>query len=225
MNRIAILSLACVALAGSGLAQNDRDREVRGRTTERIPAGTQIPVRVDQTIDVNVPSDGRVFTGSVSQDVMGDSGAVLIPRGAKAELIVQNLGQNEGTVDLDSISFDGHRYMVESEKYDVARKTGVGKNERTARYVGGGAVFGTIIGAIAGGGKGAAIGALAGGAAGAAGQTATRGRSVKVPAETVITFRLEEPLRVAVDPYTEDRGYDENGVHYHNGYYNRRDRQ
>src|SRR4051794_23461462 len=144
--RGAILTVACVALAGTGLAQNERNREVRGTATERIPVGTRIPVRVDQTIDVNIPSDGRVSSGAVSEDVMGDSGNVLIPRGAKAELIVQNLGENEGTVDLDSISFDGHRYMVDSEKYDVARKVGVGKNERTAKYVGGGAIFGTIIG-------------------------------------------------------------------------------
>src|SRR3954451_20614418 len=122
MFRAAVLTMTCLALAGGGLAQSERNREVRGRSTEMIPVGTQIPVRVDQTIDVNVPSDGRVFTGSVSQDVMGDTGTVLIPRGAKAELIVQNLGPNEGTVDLDSVSFDGHRYMVESEKYDVARK-------------------------------------------------------------------------------------------------------
>lgn len=222
MNRAAIITMACVALAGSGLAQDQRDREVRNKWTESIPVGTRIPVRMDQTIDVNMPSDGRVFTGAVAEDVTNPSGDVLIPRGARAELIVQNLGPNEGTVDLDSVSFDGHRYMVDSEKYDVARKTGVGKNERTAKYVGGGAIFGTIIGAIAGGGKGAAIGALAGGAAGAGAQTATRGKSVRVPAETVVTFRLEEPLRVALDP--DDRGYDENGAHYHNGYY-RRDRQ
>ena len=44
---------------------------------------------------------------------------------------------------------------------------GVGANKRTAEMVGGGAVLGTLIGAIAGGGKGAAIGAVAGAGAGA----------------------------------------------------------
>jgi outer membrane lipoprotein SlyB len=101
----------------------------------------------------------------------------------------------------------------------------VGANERTAKYVGGGALFGTLLGALAGGGKGAAIGAAAGGAAGAGAQTVTRGKSVNVPSETVLTFRLDEPLRVAVDPYTEDRGYDDNGNHYHNNYYRRDNRR
>jgi hypothetical protein len=143
----------------------------------------------------------------------------MIPRGARAELLVQNLGPNEGTLDLDSIEFDGRRYMVDAEKYMMSRKSGVGENRRTAKYLGGGALFGTIVGAIAGGGKGAAIGALAGGAAGAGAQSLTRGGEVRIPAESIVTFRLDEPLRIAAAPYNRDNGYDENGYHYHNGYY------
>ena len=56
--------------------------------------------------------------------------------------------------------------------------------------------MGAIIGAIAGGGKGAAIGAGAGAGAGALTQVLTKGRSIKVPVESVLTFRLARPLRV-----------------------------
>src|SRR5581483_5184176 len=99
---------ACMALAITGaFAQNDRNRErdrsVGANYVDTIPAGSQIPVRLDQTIDVTIPSDGRVFTGSVTEDVIGREGSVMIPRGARAELIVQNLGENEGTIDLDSV--------------------------------------------------------------------------------------------------------------------------
>ncbi len=59
---------------------------------------------------------------------------------------------------------------------------------------GGGAVLGTVIGAIAGGGKGAAIGAVGGGAGGAATQVLTRGKEVNVPAETLLTFKLDQPV-------------------------------
>ena len=76
------------------------------------------------------------------------------------------------------------------------RKEGVGKNKRTAKYVGGGALAGTLIGAIAGGGKGAAIGALAGGAAGAGAQQLTKGKEIKIPAETEMTFRLDQDLQL-----------------------------
>lgn len=62
--------------------------------------------------------------------------------------------------------------------------------------VGGGAALGTLIGAVAGGGKGAAIGAITGAAGGAAIQVLTRGKEVNVPAETVLTFRLDQPWRL-----------------------------
>jgi hypothetical protein len=59
--------------------------------------------------------------------------------------------------------------------------------------------LGAIIGAIAGGGKGAAIGAGAGAGAGALTQIITKGKSIKVPVESVLTFRLETPLRITAD--------------------------
>jgi len=75
-------------------------------------------------------------------------------------------------------------------------REGIGKNTRTATMVGGGAVLGTLLGAIAGGGRGAAIGALAGAAAGAGAQVLTRGKKVDVPPETVLTFRLDQPINL-----------------------------
>ena len=62
--------------------------------------------------------------------------------------------------------------------------------------VGGGAVLGTLLGAIAGGGKGAVIGAIGGAAGGAAVQVLTKGKEVNVPAETLLTFRTDAPLRL-----------------------------
>ena len=67
--------------------------------------------------------------------------------------------------------------------------------QRTAEFAGGGAAIGAIIGAIAGGGKGAAIGAGAGAGAGALGEIVTKGK-IKVPAETILTFKLDSALRV-----------------------------
>ncbi|MGB9029786.1 MAG: hypothetical protein WCC27_06670, partial [Acidobacteriaceae bacterium] len=71
-----------------------------------------------------------------------------------------------------------------------------GKGKRTAGFAGGGAAFGAIVGALAGGGKGAAIGALAGGGAGAAGSAMTGNREIFLPSETLLTFRLERPVHV-----------------------------
>jgi outer membrane lipoprotein SlyB len=55
-------------------------------------------------------------------------------------------------------------------------------------------LLGGILGAVAGGGKGAAIGALAGGAAGATAQVLTRRPALKIPPETTLQFRLDQPV-------------------------------
>jgi outer membrane lipoprotein SlyB len=97
-------------------------------------------------------------------------------------------------LDLQSIKAGNRRYLVNTADLEQKAQGGVGANKRTAETVGGGAVLGTLIGAIAGGGKGAAIGAEAGAGAGAGTQVLTRGKTVKVPAETTLRFKLDQPL-------------------------------
>jgi len=62
--------------------------------------------------------------------------------------------------------------------------------------VGGGAGLGALIGGLAGGGKGAAIGALAGAGAGTAGTAFTGNKDVVLPAETALSFKLDQPLEL-----------------------------
>jgi hypothetical protein len=163
-----------------------------------IPSGTEITVRTDTAIkaDADATNGTRMYSGTVSEDVMDSSGNVLITRGAPAQLAAVKDSGSTLTLDLRSVTIRGRRYTVEAGDVSApgTKHGGIGKNKRTGEYVGGGAVAGTIIGAIAGGGKGAAIGALAGGAAGAGAQVLTRGKSINVPAETNLKFRLEEPL-------------------------------
>jgi outer membrane lipoprotein SlyB len=65
--------------------------------------------------------------------------------------------------------------------------------------VGGGALIGTIIGAVVGHGKGAAIGAAVGAAGGAEAEVLTKGKQVSIPAETVLTFSLNNSVTLAPD--------------------------
>jgi len=179
---------------------------------ETISAGTTIPVRTNDVIDARDTVDGRVYSGVVYQDVFDENNRIAIPRGSDVELMVRDTGHRALALDLDAVVVDGKRYSVRT--YDVTRnedeKDSVGVNRRTGKFVGGGALFGTILGAVAGGGKGAGIGALAGGAAGAIGQIATRGNRVHIPAESVLTFQLQQALTMAPDP-----GYMRDGRHYH----------
>jgi len=166
-----------------------------------IPRGSDIAVRTGATIHAEDADENRIFPATVQHDVMDRDGRIAIPRGSNAELVVRRVPGNELVLDLRSVSINGRRYMLDTE--DVVQqatgneKDGVGENKRTGKYVGGGAVIGGIIGAIAGGGKGAAIGAASGAAVGAGSQMATRGRAVKVPAESILTFRLERGVRIS----------------------------
>lgn len=174
-----------------------------------IPAGSDITVRTVNTIHSDAPDENRIYDATVDREVRDRDGNIAIPRGANAELVVRRVSGDEMVLDLRAVRVDGRRYILDTE--DVVEqggrsKEGVGENRRTGKYVGGGAVIGGIIGAIAGGGKGAAIGAASGAAVGAGTQMATRGRSVRVPSESLLTFRLERPVRIS--EWRDDRGPD-----------------
>jgi len=160
-----------------------------------LPSGTPISVRINESIDTQDATESRTYGAQVNQDVVDANRNVAIPRGSEARLIVRRLGDGNLALDLESVSVSGRRYQVDTaDVIQSGRRQGVGENKRTAEYGGGGAVLGTLLGAIAGGGKGAAIGALAGGAAGIGTEVLTRGKAVRVPAETVLNFRLDRPM-------------------------------
>jgi hypothetical protein len=100
-------------------------------------------------------------------------------------------------MDLASVSIDGRQYRLSTADLAERGRSGIGANRRTGEFAGGGAAIGAIIGAIAGGGKGAAIGAGSGAGAGALSEVLTKG-TIRVPVETVLTFKLDQPLRVRV---------------------------
>ena len=171
--------------------------------TFELPAGAQISVRNEETIDSGKAVEGQTFAAEVARDVRDQTGDVVIPRGANAQIIIRSAskgGKFRGTsdlvMDLNSVSIDGRLYLLDTVDWARRGHQGVGANKRTGEFAGGGAAVGAIIGAIAGGGKGAAIGAGSGAGAGALTQILTKGGAIRVPAESVLTFRLETPLRV-----------------------------
>jgi len=208
---------AAAPAASGGAPQDVDDRENRRHAeghhhpeesairtkTYVVPAGAQVAVRTEETIDSARAAEGQTYAAEVARDVLDADGQVVIPKGSNALVVLRSASQGghfRGTsdlvMDLQSVSVDGRQYALSTSDVVERGKAGLGKNKRTGEFVGGGAVVGTIIGAIAGHGKGAAIGAASGAGAGAAGQLLTRGGAVKVPVESVLTFRLEQPVRV-----------------------------
>jgi hypothetical protein len=170
--------------------------------TYELPAGTEISVRNEETIDSGKAAEGQTFLAEVTRDVLDAAGDVVIPRGSNAQIVIRSAskggrfrGASDLVMDLASVSIDGRQYRLSTADLAERGRSGIGANRRTGEFTGGGAAIGAIIGAIAGGGKGAAIGAGSGAGAGALSQVLTK-NTIKVPVETVLTFKLDQPLRV-----------------------------
>lgn len=180
-----------------------------------IPAGTTLQVRTTEPIDTQ-SMDGRIFTGTIENDVKDTQGRLAIPSGATAELVVRRDADNDLVLDLDSVTVNGRRYGVDATRNRVGggidiKNSGIGANKETARNVGGGALLGAILGAVIGGGDGAAAGAAAGAAVGAGAQILTKGRRVNVPAEALLSYKLQSDMNLDI----RDSGFDREGRHYH----------
>jgi hypothetical protein len=167
-----------------------------------IPSGTELSVRTNESIDSKTASVGQTFSAVIASDVFDSSGAVTIPKGSDAQLVIRSTSGGGMTsasdlvLDVDSVTVSGTRYQVSTGDLQQQGGQGVGANKRTAIMVGGGAALGTLIGAIVGGGKGAAIGAAIGAAGGVGTEVLTKGKEVRVPAETLLSFKLDQDLRL-----------------------------
>jgi hypothetical protein len=176
--------------------------EIHTKTYE-VPADTQVSVRSEDTIDSATAAEGQTYAAEITDDVVDANGEVVIPHGSNAQIVIRSAskgGRFRGTsdlvLDLQSITVEGQQYLISTTDLRQSGKEGLGANKRTAEYTGGAAALGAIIGAIAGGGKGAAIGAGAGAGGGALTQVLTKGSAIRVPAETVLTFKLDKPVQI-----------------------------
>ncbi len=169
------------------------------RAAVEIPAGTDIVIRLIDSIDSEKNKEGDSFKASL-EEALVVNGETAAPRGADAtvKLVGEKesgklTGKAELTVALAGITVGGRTVAVNSSS--VSQESG-SQGQRTAKVAGGGAVLGAIIGGIAGGGRGAAIGAGAGAAAGAGSQVFMKGQVVRIPSETILRFRTENPIQI-----------------------------
>lgn len=154
-----------------------------------VPPGSEIQVRPDTPIDVSHWDRGRIYPAHVSRDVVARDGDLVIPRGSYAELIVRQIGEARYALDLESVTVNNQRYVVDTSgpQYSMPR----------ADYDSGNGVVGAIVGAITG-----ATG----------GNVEANGGEIRIPEGSMVTFRLNEPLHVV---NWGDPGYENGGVHYH----------
>ncbi len=170
-------------------------------TTLILPAGTLVTVRLTETVssDRNNPGDG--FTTVLDQPIVVQ-GWVVSRRGQMAVgrvVAARKAGRVQGVSQLavelsELVLVDGQQVPIRTQLIQSSAGTSQG---RDVAGVGTTTGLGAVIGAAAGGGQGAAIGAAAGAVAGIAGVLSTRGRATELYPETILTFRLEDPVTVS----------------------------
>jgi hypothetical protein len=185
--------------------------------TVSVAAGTSLPVRLTEALDSGTTQTGQAIHGTLTADIIADN-MVAIPRGTpvvgrviQAKDATHFAGSSLLSIELTQVELKGRPVSVVTTPFS---QQGKGRGKNTAVKTGGGAAIGAIIGALAGGGKGAAIGAASGGGLGAGVNAVTRGEQVKIPAESLITFKLQSAINVTTSRAASapDGGtFDENG--------------
>lgn len=187
-----------------GTLQADVDRTSTrraSRTTSgrEIPAGTQLDVRLDQTVSSKTSRvEERVEATTVSPVTI--NGRTIVPAGTVvighvAEVDDADRGQRDGRIRLEftSLQFpDGTRADIRSSVTSVEETHRHGSS--TKRRAGLGAILGGVLGGIIEGKSGALIGAVIGAGGAVVG---TRGQNVELHEGTHLTLRIDQATVLA----------------------------
>lgn len=175
----------------------------RATVTRLVPVGTNLKVRLEDTLSSKDSRVGDTFTATVLDPVRFNEATV---RGHISS--IQKSGKIKGrtsmNVAFDSIELrDGrkgtlHGYVTRVYGNDAGRADEEGgvesgsRTNQTIKRAGIGAAAGAIIGAIAGGGKGAGIGLLIGGAGGAGSLAVQGSKELKLESGTELVVRVTQ---------------------------------
>src|SRR5207244_7480739 len=92
--------------------------------TRVLPVGTELPVRNEEAIDSTNAVEGQVYAAEIAGDVRDAEGAVVIPRGSNAQIVIKSAprggrvrGASEMVLDLQSVSIDGQRLLIRTPAF------------------------------------------------------------------------------------------------------------
>lgn len=203
---VLIAAIAFLAVAVPVDAQTSptlRRRSTTRRAVRLVPVGTNLRVRLEDTLSSKDSRVGDRFTATVVDPSRFDEATVTghissIQKSGKIK------GRTSMNLAFDSIQLrDGrrgtlHGYVTRVYGDDAGRadeEGGVesgGRGKQTLKRAGIGGAAGAIIGAIAGGGKGAAIGLIVGGAAGAGSLAIGGSKELKLESGTELLVRVTQ---------------------------------
>lgn len=197
-----LAALVSTALPNPTASAQTRRTRRRPATTTLVPVGTQLRIRMNDTISSKEGRAGDKFTATVVNPSRYEEAKV-----SGHIRSIRKSGRVEGRTTM-SLSFDSIRLpdgrsgalrgevlrVYDSNSADKVDEEGRvqsgGRGKQTLKRSGIGAVAGAVIGGLAGGGKGAAIGMIVGGAAGAGSIAVTGSKELKIERGTDILIRV-----------------------------------
>jgi hypothetical protein len=153
----------------------------------KVPAGTEIKVRLDTQLDTGETQAGQIFTGTVAEPVVVGGKTVLVQgaavSGRVTEVVSSGRLKRPAAITLELTRVGGAAMPAQPLHID-------GKSHllRNVALIGGGTGTGAAVGGVTGGKKGAAVGAAIGAGAGTAVAYLTGKKEIVLPAETVLPF-------------------------------------
>jgi hypothetical protein len=203
INTTILMLAAVLALTALPTLSADAQTKTTRRVAPRpiVPAGTQLRVRLNDTLSSKESRVGDRFTATVINPSRYEEGTVTghirsIRKSGRVK------GRTTMTLAFDSIRLVNGRSglmrgevlrIYDSESRDVDEEGRVqsgSRGKQTLKRSGIGAVAGAVIGGIAGGGKGAAIGTIVGGAAGAGSIAVEGSKELKIEDGTEMLIRV-----------------------------------
>jgi len=185
-----LLAMPLVVSAQTTKPRLRRTTPATRRAVALVPAGTDLKVRLNDTLSSKDSRAGDKFTATVINPSRFDEGRVyghirsIVKSGRIQGRTTMNLAFDSITLnDGRSAALHGYVTRVYGDKGRTDNEGGVQSESRgrqTIKRSGIGATAGAIVGAIAGGGKGAAIGLIVGGAGGAGSVAMNGGKELKI---------------------------------------------
>lgn len=171
--------------------------------TVDVPAGTPFTVRLGKELTTATVQPGDTWSGTLTEDVVVEGKTVWNTgtdvRGVVTQSIpAGRLSSGQGSLGIKATSLgqddiDTPAYIMLGDK----------RGTRNAKFIGGGAALGALIGVLSDG-KNQKDHALGGAAIGAAAGTATAAATaetvIKIPAEKTLTFTLAVPEKITRQP-------------------------
>jgi hypothetical protein len=170
------------------------------RTVEEtltVPTGTLILVRLQKDVSSATVKQGDRFQAFLDQDIAAN-GRMIVAKGAVVYGVVTEVDQGSKmkgkallSVELTDMKVGDQVVSIKTQPIQVQGQASSG-----GKKLAGGALLGTAIGAIAGGGEGAAWGAAIGAGAGGAAAAAGDVDAAVIPAQKLEAFTVAVPFQV-----------------------------